>query len=322
MKNQDYLYLDHAASTPMRKSAMDKYIEAESFGFANSSGGHKLSRNSKNLLEDSREVISELFNSAPGEIIFTSGGTEADNWTIKSLFDSKITNSNLVTSNIEHEAVLASAEWVSSNGFQTKYAKSDENGFVTKDEFINQIDDETIVASLMWGNNETGVIQPIKDISKDEFLEKLKSVFELYEQKRDEGKIKFYGMATWECFRVKDNDPQHLSLEDIVQMAKKIGGDEHGFKFIQLPYNMNYDQALLGKNQIIQNKPVSILESAVTLGIGVFTSVPFMQGRLLTPGVMPEFSDLKSSLRALQFIRSSPGVLAPLVGQKSAEHVS
>ena len=167
MKNQDYLYLDHAASTPMRKSAMDKYIEAESFGFANSSGGHKLSRNSKNLLEDSREVISELFNSAPGEIIFTSGGTEADNWTIKSLFDSKITNSNLVTSNIEHEAVLASAEWVSSNGFQTKYAKSDENGFVTKDEFINQIDDKTIVASLMWGNNETGVIQPIKDISKE-----------------------------------------------------------------------------------------------------------------------------------------------------------
>ena len=90
MKNQEYLYLDHAASTPMRKSAMDKYIEAESFGFANSSGGHKLSRNSKNLLEDSREVISELFNSAPSEIIFTSGGTEADNWTIKSLLIQKL----------------------------------------------------------------------------------------------------------------------------------------------------------------------------------------------------------------------------------------
>ena len=167
MKNQDYLYLDHAASTPMRKSALDKYIEAESLGFANSSGGHKLSRNSKNLLEDSREIIAELFDSAPSEIIFTSGGTEADNWTIKSLFDSKQPNNNLVTSNIEHEAVLASAEWISSNGFQTKYAKSDENGFVTKDEFIKQIDDETKVASLMWGNNETGVIQPIKDISKE-----------------------------------------------------------------------------------------------------------------------------------------------------------
>ena len=186
------------------------------------------------------------------------------------------------------------------------------------DRSLKNLDLECI--DLMYLHN--GIEGQIKDISKDEFLEKLKSVFELYEQKRDEGKIKFYGMATWECFRVQDNDPQHLSLEDIVQMAKKIGGDDHGFKFIQLPYNMNYDQALLGKNQIVENKPVSILESAVTLGIGVFTSVPFMQGRLLSPGVMPEFSDLKSSLRALQFIRSSPGVLAPLVGQKSAEHVS
>ena len=186
------------------------------------------------------------------------------------------------------------------------------------DRSLKNLDLECI--DLMYLHN--GIEGQIKDISKDEFLEKLKSVFELYEQKRDEGKIKFYGMATWECFRVKDNDPQHLSLEDIVKMAKKIGGDNHGFKFIQLPYNMNYDQALLAKNQIIQNKPVSILESAVTLGIGVFTSVPFMQGRLLSPGVMPEFSDLKPSLRALQFIRSSPGVLAPLVGQKSAEHVS
>ncbi len=167
MKNQDYLYLDHAASTPMRKSAMDKYIEAESYGYANSSGGHKLSRNSKNLLEDSREKIAELLNAAQGEIVFTSGGTEADNWTIKSLFNSERPNDNLVTSNIEHEAVIASAEWVSSNGFHTKYAKSDKNGLVTKDEFLGQVDNDTKVASLMWGNNETGIIQPIKDIARE-----------------------------------------------------------------------------------------------------------------------------------------------------------
>ena len=186
------------------------------------------------------------------------------------------------------------------------------------DRSLKNLDLECI--DLMYLHN--GIEGQIKDISKEQFLENLKSVFELYEQKRNEGKIKFYGMATWECFRVKNNDPQYLLLEDIVAMAKKIGGDEHGFKFIQLPYNMNYDQALLGKNQLIQNKPVSILESAVTLGIGVFTSVPFMQGRLLSPGIMPDFNDLKPSLRALQFIRSSPGVLAPLVGQKLSEHVS
>ena len=186
------------------------------------------------------------------------------------------------------------------------------------DRSLKNLDLECI--DLMYLHN--GIEGQIKDISKEQFLENLKSVFELYEQKRDEGKIKFYGMATWECFRVIKENPQYLSLEDVVEMAKKIGGENHGFKFIQLPYNMNYDQALLSKNQTIQSKSVSILESAVTLGIGVFTSVPFMQGRLLAPGVMPDFNDLKPSLRALQFIRSSPGVLAPLVGQKLPEHVS
>ena len=173
---------------------------------------------------------------------------------------------------------------------------------------------------LMYLHN--AVEGQIKDVSKEKFLDNLKSVFELYEQKRKEGKIKFYGMATWECFRVSSDNPQHLSLEDTVNMAKEVGGENHGFRFIQLPYNMNYDQALLGKTQTIGTDSVSVLEAATRLGIGVFTSVPFMQGRLLQPGVMPEFSDLKPSLRALQFIRSSPGMIAPLVGQKSSEHVS
>ena len=162
----------------------------------------------------------------------------------------------------------------------------------------------------------------IKDVSKEKFLENLKSVFELYEQKRKEGKIKFYGLATWECFRVAKDNPQYLSLEDTVNLAKQVGGENHGFRFIQLPFNLYYDQALLGKTQFVGDTSTSLLESAVKLGIGVFTSVPLMQGRLLQPGTMPEFLDLKPSLRALQFIRSSPGVLAPLVGQKSLEHIS
>ena len=173
---------------------------------------------------------------------------------------------------------------------------------------------------LMYLHN--GIEGQMKDISKEKFIENLKSVFELYEKKRQDGKIKFYGMATWECFRVAKDNPQYLSIEETVNIAKKVGGENHGFRFIQLPYNMNYDQALLAKNQALGTEKVSILEASVRLGIGVFTSVPFMQGRLLTPGTMPEFNDSKPSQRALQFIRSSPGVLAPLVGQKSAEHVS
>ena len=186
------------------------------------------------------------------------------------------------------------------------------------DRSLKNLDLECV--DLMYLHN--AIEGQIKDVSKEQFLENLKSVFELYEQKRDEGKIKFYGMATWECFRVSTDNPQYLSLEDAVNMAKKIGGDNHGFKFIQLPFNMHYDQALLGKTQSIGGENISVLETVVKLGIGVFTSVPFMQGRLLQPGVMPDFNELKPSLRALQFIRSSPGVLAPLVGQKSLEHVS
>ncbi|MCH8915433.1 MAG: aldo/keto reductase [Thaumarchaeota archaeon] len=173
---------------------------------------------------------------------------------------------------------------------------------------------------LMYLHN--AVEGQIKDVSKEQFLENLKAVFELYEQKRREGKIKFYGMATWECFRVPKDNPQYLSFEDTVNMAKKIGGENHGFQFIQLPFNMHYDQALLGKNQLLGTENVSILEAALKLEIGVFTSVPLMQGRLLAPGAMPDFGELKPSLRALQFVRSSPGVLAPLVGQKSSDHVS
>jgi len=162
----------------------------------------------------------------------------------------------------------------------------------------------------------------INDVTKEKFMENLRNVFELYEKKRKEGKIKFYGLATWECFRVTNDSPQYLSLQETVNLAQLVGGNEHGFRFIQLPFNMHYDQALLKKNQIFDGDSVSVLDAATRLGIGVFGSVPFMQGRLLSPGVMPEFDDLKPSLRALQFIRSTPGVLAPLVGQKSPEHVA
>ncbi|MCI4432856.1 MAG: aldo/keto reductase, partial [Nitrosopumilus sp.] len=122
--------------------------------------------------------------------------------------------------------------------------------------------------------------------------------------------------------RVSSDNLQYLSLQDTVEMAKKVGGENHGFRFIQLPFNMYYDQVLLAKNQTLDGNLVSALEAAIALNIGVFTSVPLMQGRLLSPGAMPEFNDLKPSIRALQFIRSTPGVLAPLVGQKSPQHVS
>ncbi|MGI0007078.1 MAG: aldo/keto reductase [Nitrosotalea sp.] len=160
----------------------------------------------------------------------------------------------------------------------------------------------------------------LQDISKEEFAKKLKDVFEFYENQRKSGAIKYYGMATWECFRVPDNHAQYLSIFDIANIAKQVGGQDNGFRFIQLPYNMYLDQALTLKSQ--NSNQSTILESCIQLGIGVFASVPLMQAKLLAPNVLPEFGNLsKPSHRAMQFVRSTPGIISPLVGQKSQEHV-
>lgn len=172
---------------------------------------------------------------------------------------------------------------------------------------------------LMYLHN--GVEGQLKDITMKDFEARLLEVFEMYEQKRKQGRIRYYGMATWESFRSEPGEAMHFPLDTALDIATRAGGDDHGFRFIQLPFNMYYDQALLRKNHAINGSPASVLESARHHGMGVFSSVPFMQGRLLQSCIMPEFGDLPANLRALQFLRSAPGITAPLVGHKAPEHV-
>ena len=167
MKRNDYLYLDHAATTPMRKSALEAFKNAEEFAYANSAGGHELSRRAKNLLEESRDFIASYFGAAPSEITFTSGGTEADNWVIKAPFINSKNSQNLVTSKIEHEAVLASAEWLETQGQEVNYASCNKDGQVDINEFLDKCNNDTAIASLMYANNETGVVQQIEKIAKE-----------------------------------------------------------------------------------------------------------------------------------------------------------
>ena len=167
MKRNDYLYLDHAATTPMRESAFEAFKNAEEFAYANSAGGHELSRRAKNLLEESRDFIASYFGAAPSEITFTSGGTEADNWVIKAPFINSKNSQNLVTSKIEHEAVLASAEWLETQGQEVNYASCNKDGQVDINEFLDKCNNDTAIASLMYANNETGVVQQIEKIAKE-----------------------------------------------------------------------------------------------------------------------------------------------------------
>jgi predicted aldo/keto reductase-like oxidoreductase len=106
-----------------------------------------------------------------------------------------------------------------------------------------------------------------------------------------------------------------------MDLAMEVGGTEHGFRFIQLPFNLMLDQAYLTKNHNVGGKTVSVLEAAQEFNLGVFTSVPIMQGKLLTTNVIPEFGNFSASVRLLQFVRSTPGITAPLIGHKLESHV-
>jgi len=161
-----------------------------------------------------------------------------------------------------------------------------------------------------------------QDVSREQFMEMLAKAFEMYEKYRVNNKIRYYGMATWTCFRVPSERPEYLSLEQTVKCAESVGGKDHGFKFIQLPYNLAYSEALLLRNQSVHPEGnLTILQAAAKLNIGIFTSIPLFQGRLLRSQI-PNYGNAADPVaKLLQIIRSSPSVIAPLIGQKRPEHV-
>ncbi|MDA4112449.1 MAG: aldo/keto reductase [Thaumarchaeota archaeon] len=161
----------------------------------------------------------------------------------------------------------------------------------------------------------------IPEIGYRRFLERVADVFSLYEKKRSEGKLRYYGFASWNCFRVSRGEQGYTNLDDLVEVANNVGGAEHGFRFIQLPFNPAMNEALSARNQRIADEPLTTFEAAQKLGLGVFTSAPFAEGRLLNHTRVPELEGSRA-LSLLQFARSAhSAVIAPLVGQKDPVHV-
>lgn len=161
-----------------------------------------------------------------------------------------------------------------------------------------------------------------EDVNREEFMHILSKVFEVYERYRSNNKIRYYGMATWTCMRVPQDNKEYLSLEKVIKLAEKIGGKQHGFRFIQLPYNLAYSEALLLKSQNVgSEKNLTILEAANRLNIKVFTSIPLFQGRLLKAQI-PDYMGLTDQVAKLvQVIRSSPSVITTLMGYKKPDHI-
>ena len=160
----------------------------------------------------------------------------------------------------------------------------------------------------------------LREIGIRRFLERLEAVFSYYEEERRRGRLKYYGLATWNSFRVPNSHPEHLNLDDVVDVARNVGGGDHGFRFIQLPLNRGMTEAFT-RNQRMMDDQLSVLEAAERLGVGIFTSAPLDHGRLLSADYQKEGYTRSGFL--LQFPRSAhPSVIAPLVGHKQPEHVT
>lgn len=162
-------------------------------------------------------------------------------------------------------------------------------------------------------------------VSSEEFYYRIKLAFELLEKNRADGKIQFYGVATWNGFRVAQNAGGFHSLSRMVEIAKEIQGDAHGFRFIQLPFNLAMPEALTLLNQGTESEPLTLLETAAKLGVTAIASASMLQGRVakgLPDTVRQPLGSLATDAQtAVQFVRSTPGITTALVGMSRTNHV-
>ena len=162
-------------------------------------------------------------------------------------------------------------------------------------------------------------------VAEEEFYARLRAAFESLEQSRARGQLKFYGVATWNGFRVPAGSSGYHSLSRVVAIAREVAGESHGFRFIQLPFNLAMPEALTLSNQVVNGQQVSTLGAAAALGVTVISSASIFQGRV-AHGLPQDLRETLGSLAtdaqaAIQFVRSAPGITTALVGMSGIEHV-
>ena len=160
------MYFDHAATTPVDKEVLNKMLPYFSERFGNADSPHACGRASMSAVDIARDKVAELLHAKPSEIYFTSGGTEADNWAIRSgAYAARERDKNRVLiSSIEHHAVLAAAEKLCKEGFEVAYLPADEKGIISPQTLLAAMDENTGFVAVMAANNETGAIQPVKEL--------------------------------------------------------------------------------------------------------------------------------------------------------------
>lgn len=161
------VYFDHAATTPCDRRVVEAMLPYLTDDFGNADSQHAFGRETAKGIADARATIAKLINCQPNELYFTASGTESDNWALKgTAFARRNRGNHVIISAIEHHAVLTSAEWLAKQGFKVTLLPPDATGIINVSELEKVIDDQTILVSVMYVNNEVGTIQPIKELAK------------------------------------------------------------------------------------------------------------------------------------------------------------
>lgn len=160
------IYLDHSATTPVRREVLDAMLPHFSVGYGNPSSIYTMGQEARKAMDDAREVAARAIGARMGEIVFTSGGTESDNAALKgAAFALRHMGNHIITTTIEHHAVLHTCHQLEQFGFEVSYVPVDEQGLVDPQSVARAITDETVLVSVMTANNEIGTIQPVAEIA-------------------------------------------------------------------------------------------------------------------------------------------------------------
>jgi cysteine desulfurase len=228
----EQIYLDHAATTPVHPLVLDTIYSVEKEVFGNPSSVHYFGRKARQLLDKARYDLAKSMNAQEKEIIFTSGGTEADNLAILGTARANRHKGNhIITTHQEHHAVLHTVEQLEKEGFDVTYLPIAENGKVSVEAVSKALTDRTILVSIMYVNNETGVIQPIKEISK-----KLKS------------HQAYFHTDAVQAFGLIDIDVAALGVDMLTVSSHKVNGPK-GVGFLYAKENVKLSSLQFGGEQ-------------------------------------------------------------------------
>ncbi|RQD70573.1 MAG: cysteine desulfurase NifS [Tindallia sp. MSAO_Bac2] len=160
------VYLDYSATTPVKPEVLDAMLPYLKDYYGNPSSLHSFGRENKKAIDTARDQIAKTFNAKPEEIFFTGGGSESDNWAIKGVAAAlKTRGRHIITTNIEHHAVLHACQYLEKEGFEVTYLPVDEDGLISVEDLKNSIRKDTILITIMYANNEIGTLQPIEEIA-------------------------------------------------------------------------------------------------------------------------------------------------------------